>query len=117
MPILDTAIRSITCDGPECTKAVLYDRKEEKQTFELPENVWLRATRVTQTADGRNLVFCSDICEIKSVETGKHNIPEAPKVVAAGNSAAVAAAVASAAAAKTADAAIRAGQPANVKLT
>jgi hypothetical protein len=117
MPIIDTAIRSITCDGPGCTKAVLYDRKEEKTTFELPENVWLRATRVTQTADGRNLVFCSDICEIKSVETGKHNIPEAPKIIQAGNAAAVAAAAQMAAAAKSADAAIRAGQPAKVQLT
>jgi hypothetical protein len=117
MPILDTAIRSISCDGPECNKAVLFDRKDEKATFELPENVWLRATRVTQTADGRNKVYCSDVCEVNGVGTGTHNIPEPPKVIAAGNAAAIAAAAQSAAAAKNADKAIREGQPTNVQLT
>jgi len=117
MPIIDTAIRSISCDGPECNKAVLFDRKDEKTTFELPENVWLRATRVTQTADGRNKVYCSDVCEVKGVGTGTHNIPEAPKVIPAGNAATIMAAAHAAAAAKNADAAIRAGEPTKVQLT
>jgi hypothetical protein len=117
MSIIDSEIRSISCDGPECTKAVLYDRKDEKATFELPENVWLRSTRVTQTADGRNLVFCSDVCEVNSVGTGKHNIPEPAKLVTATNSAAVAVAAQAAAHARQTDQAIRAGQTAKVQLT
>jgi hypothetical protein len=117
MPIIDTSIRSIQCDGPGCDKHVLFDRKDEKATFENPENIWLRATRVVQTADGRNLVFHSDECEVKSVGTGKHNIPEAPKIVPTGNPAAIAALAQAAANAKAADAAIRAGEPAKVQLT
>lgn len=108
-PIIDSNIRSIQCDGPECTKLVLYDRKAEKETFELPENVWLRATRVTQTADGRNLVFCSDVCQINSIAMGTHNVPEPPKIVTATNPAAVAAAAKAAAGAKAAEAAVRSG--------
>jgi len=115
--IIDSNIRSIVCDGPGCTKQVLYDRKDEKATFELPENSWLRTTRVTQTADGRNLVYCSDVCEVAGVGSGKHNIPEPPKIVSATNQAAIAAAAQAAANAKAQDAAIRAGQPAKVQLT
>ncbi len=117
MSIIDSAIRSITCDGPECTKQVLYDRKDEKTTFELPENSWLRATRVTQTADGRNIVYCSDICEVKGVGTGKHNIPEPPKIVTTTNPAAIVAAAQAAANARQAEQAIRDGQPTKVQLT
>jgi len=117
MSIIDSNIRSISCDGPGCLKALLYDRKDEKTTFELPENFWLRSTRVTQTADGRNLVFCSDICEVKSVETGKHNIPEPPKITTAANPAAIAAAAQAAARAAQADAAIRKGETTKVQLT
>ncbi len=116
MSIIDTAIRSISCDAPECNKAVLYDRKDEKATFENPENVWLRGSRVVQSADGRNLTYCSDICEIEGVKTGKHNIQEPPKVVQ-GNAAAIAAAAQAAANAKSVDKAIRDGQSAKVQLT
>lgn len=117
MSIIDSNIRAISCDGPECTKQVLYDRKDEKTTFELPENAWLRSTRVTQTADGRNLVYCSDTCEVKGTATGKHNIPEAPKIVTATNPAAIVAAAQAAAQAKAAEQAIRDGQPTKVQLT
>lgn len=101
MSIIDTAIRAIQCDGPECTKQVMYDRKDEKATFELPENSWLKTTRVTQTADGRNLVYCSDVCEVKGTGTGKHNIPEPPKIVTATNPAAIVAAAQASSASQT----------------
>jgi hypothetical protein len=117
MSIIDSAIRSISCDAAECTKTVLYDRKDEKATFELPENNWLKTTRVTQTADGRNLVYCSDVCEVKGVGSGKHNIPEPPKIVTQTNPAAIAAAASAAAQARQADAAIREGQKTKVQLT
>lgn len=117
MGIIDSNIRTISCDGPGCDKQVTYDRKNEKTTFELPENIWLRATRVVQTADGRNLVACSDVCEVKSVETGTHNIPEPPKIVTAANPAAIALAAQAAANARQADEAIRTGQPTKVQLT
>ncbi len=117
MPILDTVIRTIACDGPECTKQVLFDRKAEKETFDNQDNVWLKSTRVVQSADGRNIVYCSDICEVKGTGTGKHNIPEPSKIVTTANPAAIAAAAAVAASARQADQAIRDGQPTKVQLT
>jgi hypothetical protein len=117
MPILDTVIRTIACDSPKCNKQVLFDRKQEKETFENPENVWLKSTRVVQSADGRNIVYCSDICEVEGTKTGKHNIPEPPKIVTAANPAAIAAAAHAAAHAKQAEQAIRDGQPTQVQLT
>ena len=117
MSIIDSAFRTISCDGPGCLKSVLYDRKDEKVTFEAPENIWLKTTRVVQTADGRNFTYCSDICEVKGAETGKHNIPEAPKIIQPTNPAAIAMAAQAAANARLADQQIRDGQPAKVQLT
>jgi len=108
MSIIDSQIRNITCDAG-CGKGVLYDRKDEKATFELPENSWLRTTRVVQTADGRNLTYCSDVCEVNGVATGTHNIPEPKKIVEATNQAAVALAAQAAAVARQADQNIREG--------
>ena len=117
MPIIDSQIRQIKCDGPGCTRDLIYDRKDEQATFQNPDNSWLKSTRITQTADGRNLVSCSDACEVESIKTGKHNIPEAPKVAPAASAADVSAAVAMAKARAEADAAIRAGQPTKVQIT
>lgn len=117
MSILDSVIRTIACDGPGCDKQVLFDRKDEKTEFEKPENVWLKTTRVVQSADGRNIVYCSDICEVKGTGTGKHNIPEPPKIVAAANPAAIAAAAQAAANARQTEQAIRNGQPTKVQIT
>jgi hypothetical protein len=117
MAILDTVVRNIVCDAPGCTKQVLFDRKDEKTVFENPENIWLKTTRVVQSADGRNIVYCSDTCEVKGTATGKHNIPEAPKIVTATNPAAIAAAAQAAAASQKAEQAIRDGQPTNIKIT
>lgn len=117
MPIVDTQVRTISCDGPGCTKQVLFDRREEKATFDNPENAWIRTTRAIQTGDGRNFVYCSDVCEVKGVSTGNHNIPEAPKIVTTANPAAIAAAAKAAANAKQIDQSIRDGQPARVQVT
>lgn len=117
MSILDSVIRTISCDAPNCGKQVLFDRKDEKVTFENPENVWLKSTRVVQSADGRNIVYCSDACEVKGAATGTHNIPEAPKIVTATSPAAIAVAAQAAANAQRTEKAIRDGQPTQVQLT
>jgi hypothetical protein len=117
MSIIDAQIRTITCDGVGCTKTVTFDQKDSKATVELPENAWMKTTRVTQTADGRNFTYCSDICEVKGVETGKHNVQEAPKIVQPNNANAVALAAKAAEAARQADQALREGQPTKVQLT
>jgi hypothetical protein len=113
-----SAVRTIKCDNPECKHEVTYDRKAEQQTFEAPGNEWMKTSRVIQTADGRNHVYCSDACEVAGAATGKHNIavaPPPPQIVP-GNQAAVAAAVAAAKAKSEADAAIREGRPAEVNI-
>ena len=113
MPIIDTVVRTISCNAEGCTKTTTFDRKDEKAMFENPENAWMKSLRVVQSADGRNFTYCSDECEIKGTTTGQHNLPE-PKKVVEGNAAAVAIAAKAAEAAKIADAAIRGGQPAKV---
>lgn len=114
--VVQSAIRTIKCDADDCTKEVIYDRKDEAATFQAPENAWLKTTRVVQSADGRNIVYCSDSCEVKGAATGKHNVPEPPKVAVA-SPAHVEAAAKLAAARKNADQALRDGQPTKVQLT
>lgn len=117
MSIVDAVIRTVACNAPECGKVVMFDRTQEKETFENPANVWLKSTRVVQSADGRNLVYCSDTCEIKGVATGTHNIPEPPKIITQGNAAAVAAAAQAAAQKAQTDAALRDGQSTKIQLS
>jgi hypothetical protein len=116
MSIIDSVIRTIKCDAPECTKEVLFDRKEEKTIFENPDNVWLKSTRVVQSADGRNLVYCSDTCEVKGTATGTHNLPEPPKIHTASNPAAIAAAAQAAANARQADQSLRDGSGGKIQV-
>ena len=117
MTILDSTIRTLACDAPGCTKQVIFDHKEAQTVLALPENVWVKGHRIIVTADNRNFAYCSDICEVKGIETGKHNVLEAPKVVPVGNAAAIAAAAQAAAQARQTDAAIRSGQTAKVQIT
>lgn len=116
MTIIDSVIRTIGCDADGCGKQVIFDRKDEQTTFADPNNVWLKATRVVQSADGRNIVYCSDACEVKGAGTGKHNIPEAPKVAVA-NPAQAEAAGKLAAARAQAEQAIRSGAPTSIQIT
>lgn len=116
MPIIDTPIRTITCDGPGCLRTTTFDQKD-KTVLDKPENSWLKTSRGVQSADGRNFTYCSDICEVKGAETGRHNVQEPPKIVTEANPAVIAAAAQAAANARRADAAIRDGQPTKVQLT
>ena len=64
MGLIDSEVRTFTCNGPKCTRTVTYDRRLEKQTYEAPGNEWLKSIRVIQTGDRRTLIYCSDTCEI-----------------------------------------------------
>ncbi len=83
MPIVDSQIRTITCDGG-CGKKLLFDQKDQQATFSNNENAWLKGLRIIQTFDGRNFSYCSDACELKGLEKGSHNLPT---IVQAGNQA------------------------------
>jgi hypothetical protein len=112
MGLIDSAVRTITCNGPECKHTVTFDRRLEKQTFDTPGNEWMKSIRIVQTVDARNLVYCSDACEAKGVETGSHNLPEPKRIVdGVANAAAIEAAAQAAKQAEAATAALKAGQP------
>jgi len=81
MGIQNLQIKTVTCNGPNCTKTSTYDIREEKEAINLPENVWLKGLRIIQTFDQRMFLYCSDICEAESIATGQHNPPEAKKVI------------------------------------
>ena len=116
MSLIDTQFRTISCNGPECTKTVTFAMSQEKQTFEAPENVWLKSMRLVQTLDARKLVYCSDECEAKAVATGVHNLPEPKRIIDNVASAAQVQAVAAAAKAQeAATVAIKAGGPVTLR--
>jgi hypothetical protein len=117
MAIIDIQVRTITCNAPDCGHTVTFDRREEKQVFETPENAWLKTSRVVQTADGRNLVYCSDECTVKGAATGIMNVPLAPAIIPGANAQAVAIAARAAEQARAAEHAIREGKPANITVT
>jgi hypothetical protein len=108
MPLVDQPLRTIKCDNqPDCNKEITFDRRQEKEVFEA--NPWLKSIRLVQTVDQRNLVYCSDVCEIAGAKSGTHNLPVPKKIIEAGNTALVNAAAAAAAAAKASDEALKSG--------
>jgi hypothetical protein len=89
---------------------VTFDRRTEKETFDAPGNEWMKTIRIVQTVDARNLVYCSDVCEAKGIETGTHNLPEPKKLVeGVANQAAIQAAAAAAKMAEQATTALKNG--------
>jgi hypothetical protein len=113
MPFTDEQYRTITCDGPGCTKEVRFDLKDVKAIQAID---WLKAVRVVQTGDNRAFSYCSDVCEVKGVTTGTHNLKEKPVVVPTANEGDVKAAAAQVAAEAEATEAIKNGEEARVTL-
>jgi len=103
----DQPLRTITCDNPDCNKSITFDRRQEKETFD--DNPWMKSIRLVQTIDQRNLVYCSDVCEITGAKSGVHNLPVPKKIIEAGSAAAVNAAAQAAELAKASDEALKSG--------
>jgi hypothetical protein len=81
MGFTDEQYRTIKCDGPGCPKEVRFDLKDVKAIQAID---WLKGVRVIQTGDNRAFSYCSDVCEVKAVTTGKHNLIEKlepPKII------------------------------------
>lgn len=76
--ISDAVSRTIKCDAPECDKTVTFDPQVPDQVIGLPD--WIRTTRTVQLGNRASFTYCSDVCEVKGVTTGNHNVPE-PKQV------------------------------------
>lgn len=112
MSILDAQFRTVTCNGTGCDKTVTFNQKDSQNVVN--DNPWLQSVRVIQTADGRNLCYCSDVCEVNNVSSGAHNPPQAKKIIempTAGSDAVVRAAALAAAQAEEATRALKAGTP------
>jgi hypothetical protein len=113
MSIVDVQIRTITCNN--CDKTVTFNTKDHQQV--VIDNPWLNASRVVQTGDGRNFVYCSDECEVVGIGTGSHNIPEKKQVAeVTGGDAAIKMAALQAQAAEEATRAIKGGKPSKLQI-
>ena len=114
MGLIDNQFRTLSCDGVSCLHSVTFQLSKEEHAKALaePGNEWLKTGRFVNTPDGRALFYCSDVCEIKGIETGQHNLPEPKRIISGVASAAqVASAAAAAKAAEAATQAIKAGSP------
>lgn len=81
-----TKVHTVKCDGVGCDKQVTFPEQNAQQIIN--DNPWFRSIRVVITGDNRNLLYCSDVCEVSGLTAGTHVIPEQPLVVE-GNEAAV----------------------------
>ena len=115
MPILDVAVRTISCEI--CDKTITFNQKDH---VEVAKNTpWLATSRVIQTGDGRNFLYCSDACEIAGIATEKHNIPEPKKLVdvpSVGAAQAIKIAAQAAEEAKAGTQAMKEGRPTKLKI-
>lgn len=78
MAINDVTKRTIKCDSPECKNEVTFNPQVIEEIQKLPD--WVRTYRTIQNGNRGVFGYCSDVCEVKGVTTGQHNVPE-PKVV------------------------------------
>ena len=113
MPFSDKQFRTIKCDGPDCDKTVTFDLSDVKAIQAIE---WLKGVRVVATGDNRNFSYCSDVCEVKGVTTGNHNLKEKPKVAVA-SAADIKQAVDQAQQEADATAALKNGEPTKIQIT
>ena len=78
MPISDVVSRTIKCEADGCENSVTFNPQVEGDILSLP--AWVRTTRTVQLGNRSSFTYCSDVCEVKGVTTGNHNVPE-PKAV------------------------------------
>jgi hypothetical protein len=82
MPFTDRKLhfRTIKCDGPGCDKEVEIELGDVEGIQKID---WLLTVRVVQCGDNRALAYCSDVCEVKGITAGQHNVKEKSKIVPA----------------------------------
>ena len=113
MAFTDKQLRTITCDGPGCPKTVTFDLSDVKAIHAIE---WLKGVRVVATGDQRNFSYCSDVCEVKGITTGGHNLKERPTVAPASEGDVRAAVAAAENAAQVTDA-LKAGDGSKIQIT
>jgi hypothetical protein len=78
MSIIQTSYKTISCNGPNCDKTVTFEAGKEQEVAN--ETLWFKTIRLVQTAQGRNLCYCSDQCELENIAAGAHNPEERKKI-------------------------------------
>lgn len=78
MGIADKVSRTIKCEADGCKNEVVFDPQSIEEIQKLPD--WVRTYRNVSTGNKSTFGYCSDVCEVKGVTTGNHNVPE-PKAV------------------------------------
>jgi hypothetical protein len=81
MAINDKVTRTIKCDNKDCKNEVTFDPQNPEEIQKLPD--WIRTTRTVQNGQRKSFTYCSDVCEVKGVTTGDHNVPEPKRVTEA----------------------------------
>jgi hypothetical protein len=107
MAISDLTKRTIKCDSPECKNEVVFDPQKIEEIQNLPD--WVRTFRTVQNGKRDTFGYCSDVCEVQGVTTGKHNVPEPKAIQPAAGAADIQAAARDAAAASEANTALKEG--------
>ncbi|HXQ34299.1 MAG TPA: hypothetical protein VN843_09820 [Anaerolineales bacterium] len=106
-----SAVTSVVkCDRPGCTNEASYNAIDKAAIEEVKKNnPWLASVRVVKTQDGREFLYCGDICEIEQIKSGVHNPPEQKRIIDNATPAAVTAAKAAADAARQSDINLKTG--------
>lgn len=78
MPISDVISRTIKCEAEGCEHTVTFNPQVPEDVIALPD--WIRTTRTVQLGNRASFTYCGDVCEVKGVTTGNHNVPD-PKIV------------------------------------
>lgn len=114
MSVLDQGFRTVKCDNPGCDKSITFEHTQVVATLQDPANAWTKSVRIVKLLFGGEQAptfsYCSDVCEIEGIKTGKHNPPEQKKIIEAANPAAVMAAARAAELAKSSDANLKSGR-------
>lgn len=81
MPIKQTNVITISCDGPKCKNTVTFLGEKVAHAEAKKNNLWLDNLRTITTDDQRVFSYCSDVCEVDAITSGEHNKKEEKKVV------------------------------------
>lgn len=79
MAVQQTSFVTITCDGPECPHTVTFEAIQPELNKAEAENPWMKTQRTVVIKpqnpgqQGLQFIYCSDVCEAKAIELGKHN--------------------------------------------
>ena len=112
MGINDKVSRTIKCEAAECKNEVTFDPQSIEEIQKLPD--WVRTYRNVSIGNKQTFGYCSDVCEVKGVTTGNHNVPETKQVKPATSAADIKQAAQEA---KNADDATKALKEGSIKLT